>query len=565
MIAILHGYLLDGSGSNLWTRSIVRALCAQGQTVHLFCQESDPEAYPFVAEAVLHTVDRAERLFERNTEFPGRCIVHKPEIGDTLPVYVWDQYDEFDHVVPLVELPDEDVEAYLFHNAAVVARVVREAGIRVLHANHIVLMPVVAQRVQVLTGVPFAMMPHGSALEYAVKRDPRYFRYASEAIEAAARIFVIGDEMRQRVLSLFAGSSGIEEKMQELHLGVDTAAFDLVPRQGRRARIERLAEQLRTLEPGKRPEQSAQLRTAVLAGAVGPQELAHSIAAGTGYATKAPDADAADKLLAVDWRHERVLLFVGRLIAAKGPQAVIAALPLILDRTPNARLIVVGHGPLRETLEALLLALQAGQREVVRTIAAFGRGFESAAEAATDTVAEPVPLPELHAFLQRLEAAGEDAGYFEAARRQRVAERVTFTGYLSHGELRHVFPCCDVAVFPSVVAEAGPLVFLEALASGCFPLGTYFAGMAASIDAAAVALPEADAEMMKLRPDAAHVAADIAERVPRALELGERHREALRRIAVEHYDWSSVARRLARSLHEIADRTPAGPGAPTSN
>ena len=41
-----------------------------------------------------------------------------------------------------------------------------------------------------------------------------------------------------------------------------------------------------------------------------------------------------------------------------------------------------------------------------------------------------------------------------------------FTGYLTHRELRHLFPCCDAAVFPSLVKEAGPLVFLEALASG---------------------------------------------------------------------------------------------------
>ena len=31
MICILHGYLLDGSGSNLWTRSIVESLCRQGE------------------------------------------------------------------------------------------------------------------------------------------------------------------------------------------------------------------------------------------------------------------------------------------------------------------------------------------------------------------------------------------------------------------------------------------------------------------------------------------------------------------------------------------------------
>ena len=54
-------------------------------------------------------------------------------------------------------------------------------------------------------------------------------------------------------------------------------------------------------------------------------------------------------------------------------------------------------------------------------------------------------------------------------------DQVVFTGYLNHDALRHLFPCCDVAVFPSLIPEAGPLVFYESLASGCVPLGTYFA------------------------------------------------------------------------------------------
>jgi hypothetical protein len=51
-----------------------------------------------------------------------------------------------------------------------------------------------------------------------------------------------------------------------------------------------------------------------------------------------------------------------------------------------------------------------------------------------------------------------------------------------------IYPYCDVAIFPSIVAEAGPLVLIEAMASGCYPMGTYFAGMGANIDIAASAL-----------------------------------------------------------------------------
>ena len=57
MICILHGYLLEGSGSNLWTRSIIQSLCSQGEIVHLFCQENHPELYDFIGEVYYYQAD----------------------------------------------------------------------------------------------------------------------------------------------------------------------------------------------------------------------------------------------------------------------------------------------------------------------------------------------------------------------------------------------------------------------------------------------------------------------------------------------------------------------------
>src|SRR6266545_8040754 len=51
MICLLHGWLLEGSGSNLWTRSIITALSRKGETVHLVCQENHPDRYDAIAEA----------------------------------------------------------------------------------------------------------------------------------------------------------------------------------------------------------------------------------------------------------------------------------------------------------------------------------------------------------------------------------------------------------------------------------------------------------------------------------------------------------------------------------
>jgi glycosyltransferase involved in cell wall biosynthesis len=132
----------------------------------------------------------------------------------------------------------------------------------------------------------------------------------------------------------------------------------------------------------------------------------------------------------------------------------------------------------------------------------------------------------------------------------------TKTGYLTHAELQHLFPCCDVGIFPSIVKEAGPLVFLEALASGCFPLGTYFGGMKASIDNIADALPAEVSEMMRLDPF--NTVADIVTNVGRAMHIGVRYKDVLARTAQARFDCTSVADKLASNLKMIASANSVG-------
>jgi len=545
MICILHGWLLEGSGSNLWTRSIVRSLCRTGETVHLMCQENHGEMYDFICEVRSYRLDGSvEILLERKAPYSGKCILHKPELGETLPVFVWDKYEEYERVVPMVDLADSELETYIRRNVEVLKRIVGENAITAIHANHAVLMSVVAQRVKAATGVPYSVMPHGSDIEYAVKKDERFLRYASDALADAGRIFVIGDEMRARVDSVFRGVPGLEEKCTELHLGVDTSQFETVAQDRRPELMGLLRASLDGMPRGKAPSQSDALRREISAGMSDADFLGVLRSSGR-YDAKKPDHDVEEKLLSVDWERASTILFVGRLIAAKGVQSILAALPLVLAQHPGARLIVVGHGPLREPMEAFLWALQTGQRSLVERIVAHGRSLEGDPSGRDPNTA----LTEARTFYDTLEARGDLDGYFEIARAHVGSDTVVFTGYLTHAELRYLFPCCDVGVFPSVVREAGPLVFLEALASGCFPLGTYFGGMAASIDTLASELPPEAISAMKLDP--ASTAADLAKNLPVAIGMSRIYGETLSRIARERYDWTSVAGKFRRELAQL--------------
>ena len=174
------------------------------------------------------------------------------------------------------------------------------------------------------------------------------------------------------------------------------------------------------------------------------RRLEQALQRASNYDGRRPDTDLESKLAAIDWEKDKVLLFVGRLIAAKGLHSILAALPLILEAEPRTKLLVVGHGPMREVAEVLVAALAAGRRDWVELILQSGSILEGGAAR---------PLTEMRLFVDRLTTQGRLEPYLKIARQSMGSGCVIFTGYLTHRELRFLFPCCDAAVFPSVVAE----------------------------------------------------------------------------------------------------------------
>src|SRR5918999_6025230 len=69
-ILLWHGYLLSGTGSNVYTRSLARAWSRNGHDVTVFCQEPRPEEFDI-----------------------GGAGVVRPDIGRLLPVFVLDRYE----------------------------------------------------------------------------------------------------------------------------------------------------------------------------------------------------------------------------------------------------------------------------------------------------------------------------------------------------------------------------------------------------------------------------------------------------------------------------------------
>lgn len=102
--------------------------------------------------------------------------------------------------------------------------------------------------------------------------------------------------------------------------------------------------------------------------------------------------------------HEKIVLYVGRLVPEKGVHVLLGAMPGVLRSHPEAKLVVVGEGYYKE--------------ELMRMSVHMG-----------------------------------------------ISQKVYFTGYVDDWTLKSLYKCASVAVFPSIYEPFG-IVALEAMASG---------------------------------------------------------------------------------------------------
>ena len=161
-LLIFHGYLLRGTGSNVYNAELAEALARLGHEVHLLCQEGKPEQLGFVDAIGRWDGGRLTVEPVRKPPYSGRVTVYRPDIGGLLPVYVYDDYEGFE-VRTFDRLDDAELHAYIDANVQAVRDVAELADVEAGFANHVLMGPVILARG--LGERPYAAKVHGSALE----------------------------------------------------------------------------------------------------------------------------------------------------------------------------------------------------------------------------------------------------------------------------------------------------------------------------------------------------------------------------------------------------------------
>jgi glycosyltransferase involved in cell wall biosynthesis len=510
---IFHGYLLRGTGSNVYNANLAQALVRLGWDVDLLCQERDAADFDWVHSLGTWSGGDLTVRRLREPEGEGSLTVYVPDIGGLLPVYVRDDYPGFE-VKTFPELTDAELDRYLDANVAAVQHVLAAVGDPdAALANHLVMGPLILSR----AGLRFAAKVHGSALEYTVKPNPRFLPHAKEGIAGASAVLV---GSRHTAESLWAAlpEPGLREKTRLGPPGVDTAAF----------------------RPGEKAEAEAAVRE--LAGRI-------SLAGGEEGLGRNPLAATAALRDFASAPGPRIV-FVGKLIVSKGVDLLLAAWPLVQSVNPGARLLVIGFGAYEDGLRRLLAALELGDQEGALEVARLGRGLEGG---------EAAHLPILEAFL-----SDPPPGYFEAARG--AARSVQFAGRLEHGEVAEVLPAADSLVMPSTFPEAFGMVPVEAAACGALPISAAHSGMLEVAQRMGEVLPPEVARLISFPVEQGAVL-ELAARLRAWLSYDPASRREIGARLARHVDelwsWQGVARTVVAASQGRLDELPV-PGVPAA-
>jgi glycosyltransferase involved in cell wall biosynthesis len=471
-IGIVHNYGLVGSGSNTYVAGLARALARGGHHVVVMSRSKRyEEAFGAASNAALG----------RSALYSGPVAYGPHKIcGYSLtfrPYLSIETHRECFTDASFASSDNTMLDAFVQRFVVAVEEIVSAERLDVLHVNHVVPLPYIASQVAVRTNTPYIVTLHGSHVTYVLDRtDGRYTNFAEVGLNGASRVVVTTSAVAQRCRAHVPIPL---QKIVHIPVGVDTERFAPAP-EGSTS----------TGKPMPASETKRRLR-------------------GT-------NAD---------------VVFVGKLIADKGAHVVpfIAAAAAALDANP--RVAIVGDGPLRAALAALLegelaapdfLELVGPRRDVVDSYLA------------------------------------STAGAYAWERASRGALDCRVLGTRDHESLQQILARARVAVIPSLTEEALPMVAVESVSSGVLPIADETSGLA---------------ELMASIKRRIPLARDVFEDPPGPLEgefvqrfgrwcarallvardplRGPRMRVALRDLAVKNYDWKVISSKLS-GLYEEA-------------
>lgn len=532
-IAIIHGYDINRSGSCLYVKNISMFLKELGHEIHLICQELSEELPDFINNKIIYDCNgnALEETQLNNLSGKGKCTLHIPHLGKVLPVYNWDVYEEFNSVKTFLDLTEEEFESYMDNHKNTILSIVNKYNIEIVHANHAVGLGEAVSRIKSEIDCPFLITPHGSAIEYTVKKSQKYLDLAFDNFSVCDSILVGGTEMTERIDSLWGKKKDFKDKITKIPTGTNLDIFKM--RKTKRANNPNLiCSEVRGCTRTLMDELYDDVKENI---EISELQLRINIMKKK-YHHFAADFDLQEKIDEVKWGQEKIIAFAGKLIVGKGVHCLITA----MANLENHKLIVIGEGSFREGLELLVRSISRGNYTLFKNIVSIGWAFDNKPQG----------------FLEHLEQYLEPKKFnllHENAKATQLEDRILFMGYLNHENLSKVLANSNSIILPSIVNEAYPLSLVESLAVGILPLATNFGGTKKFLDLIDNEL-SSEYKLMRLNIDKNDMVPHMADVIYKTIKKYPEPLSRVKNIAEEKFSWKNITKDLAEHYQDLINK-----------
>ncbi len=452
-ILFWHGYLLHGSGSNIFALNIVEEF-VKANNVYLFSQERNWDGIEGISS---HWTMDADQNISIKTKFKESGFVGvTPYIGDLLPVFVYDDYDGF-KVKTFDKLTDEELEKYIDLNVRAMISFLEKNKVDIIYCNHFAIAPYIMKKVQEKTGVPYVVIGHGSSLNYIVSRDKRYMEMSYEGFLDSKNVVVQSEYIRGRSCEIYEKTDFFRDsRFRIIPSGVNFEQFNRLMKD---EEIKNIIEEKVHFSNGplKKIYDESYEKIKKLEDIKKIKKITDETENKIEY--RDVDRDLLSKL-SEDPKGKNKILYIGKLIISKGVHILLMSLPYIFQKNPTINVTIVGYGKFRPALEILLRGLIEGNRGLLETIIEKGCYLEEKKSG---------KLEYLSKFWNSLKADGRLENYLELAKKIDM-ERVVFLGKLDHDTLPHIIKKHSVIIVPSIFPESFGMVSIEGMSQGLIPV-----------------------------------------------------------------------------------------------
>ena len=416
-ILIVHGYFLEGNGSNIYVYNLAKEIKKNGHRAIILSQENKVNDYSLVDRIYEFSFGNKTKkmTYKSSASGYGECILIKPEIQGVLPIYKKEEINGLE-TREFHKMKNHEIYSYANLIVSAMENILEEINIDLVISTHLFPEPFITEIVR----KKYPKLRHlcivdGNCFYYSYYKNKNLKEFITPIFPRVDSFIFLNEEIIKDLIQEFPGcSEKIEMKKNFIPPGVDSDLFKAI----------------------YNPEDKNRVY----------ENLKYKISNDNGDASFLEDFNP---------RKDLKILSYGDFSLEKGIPILVLIFPFIKKYFPEVKLYITGEGENKKKCEKLINYLSEGSR----------KEFYSLLEELVEEYGEKYGKDNIYeiCYFNIFDKTFAEE-YFNAG--VGIKQNIYFTGYLNHSKLSDFISLMDLCVFPVLAKEGFSISVIEAMSAG---------------------------------------------------------------------------------------------------